>query len=386
MRCFIVGPDPGEVARLARLSADLGCPGTVRQGLDALAPDLDRPGMGRALVLLAGAGLMQGAARLAETHGDDAFVVVVAEAVPPNDYKALVRTGAGEWIQWSSCETELADLVRRFAAPAQGGDGARIVTFVPSKGGVGNTSLLAEVGVLLAGQRAGAKRPSPAVAALDLNFQGGTLADLLDVEPRFDLAEIAGRPERLDEQLAEVFSSRYGDTLDVYAPPHRAMSPDGLAPNLVFAFIDTISPKYEIVLVDLPQMALGWTETLIEGSDAVVVTGIATVPGLRCLRTRLARLDEMHGPTRRRLAVVNQAGTDMMGRFSRRAEIERLLGGRDHALVRRDCAGMDTAADTGQPLVEVAPDGRLGRDIRAVAKWVETAAARPAMAARETVA
>lgn len=386
MRSFIVASDPGESVRLARLSAAVGFPATVLPGLDALQPELARPGGGRALVLVADPGLTRDASRLAAAQGDGAFVVVVADTIPPDDYKALVRTGAGDWIQWGSCEAEFADLVKRFATPASVGNGARIVTFAPSKGGVGNTSLLAEIGVLLSGQRTTTKRPSPAVAVLDLNFQGGTLADHLDVEPRFDLAEIAGRPERLDEKLAEIFSSRYGNKLDVFAPPARPVLPDDIAANLIFAFIDTIGPLYDLVLVDLPPLSLGWTETLIEGSDAVVVTGIATVPGLRRLCDRLALLDDLHMPTHRRLAVINHADTDMMGRFIRRAEIERLLGGRDSILVRRDCASMETAANAGQPLVETAPDGRVGRDIRRIAKWIEAVAARPAETAKETAA
>lgn len=385
MRSFIVGLDPGEVARLARLSSAIGSPLSVLPGFDALRAELARPATGRTLVLLADPDLARNAVQLASEHADGTFVVVLADVIPPEDYKALIRTGAGDWIQWGSCESELAELTSRLSVSAHAGNGARIVTFVPSKGGVGNTSLLAEIGVLLSGQRPATVRSGPAVAVLDLNFQGGTLADTLDVEPRFDLAEIAGRPERLDEQLAEVFSSRYKDRLDVFAPPSRPVMPDNFAPNLIFSFIDTIGPRYDLVLIDLPPMALGWTETLIEGSDAVVVTGIATVPGLRRLSHRLARLDDLHAPVPRRLAVINQAETDLMGRFVRRTEVERLLGGWDSILVRRDCAAMETAANAGQPLVETAPDGRLGRDIRRIAKWIEAAAARPAQA-RENAA
>lgn len=384
MRSFIVGLDPDDAARLARLSKSIETRAQILTGVEALIPELLRSSTGRALVLLTDPALTRDAVRLATEHGDRAFFVVVADTIPPDDYKALVRTGAGDWIQWGSCETELADLVTRFSAPSPAGNGARIVTFAPSKGGVGNTSLLAEIGVLLSGQRPVASRSGPAVAVLDLNFQGGTLADILDVEPRFDLAEVAGRPERLDEQLAEVFSSRYGDRLDVFAPPARPTTVDDVTPNLIFTFIDTIGPRYDLVLIDLPPLAMGWTETLIEGSDAVVVTGIATVPGLRRLCDRLARLDDLHVPAHRRLAVVNQAETDMMGRFVRRAEVERVLGGRDSILVRRDCATMETAANAGQPLVETAPDGRLGRDFRRVAKWIEAVSARPADVARES--
>ena len=385
MRSFIVGLDPGEGSRLARLSSAIGFPIGVLPSLEVLGTELTRPGAGRALVLLADPSLTREASRLAAAHGEAAFVVVLADTIHPDDYKALVRTGAGEWVQWGSCDVELPEVVRRFATPIHGGTGGSIVTFAPSKGGVGNTSLVAEIGVLLSGQKAAGGLAASRIAVLDLNFQGGTLADTLAIEPRFDLAEIAGRPERLDEQLTEVFSSRYADKLDVFAPPPRPVMLDDIAPNLIFTFLDTIGPRYDLVLVDLPSPALGWTETLIDGSDAVVVTGIATVPGLRRLCDRLSQIDGLSGPARC-LAVVNQAETDLMGRFVRRAEVDRLLGGRDNILVRRDCASMEMAANAGQPLMETAPDGRLGRDIRRVAKWIEAVAARPARLAKESAA
>lgn len=389
MRCFIVGLDPGEVARLARLSAALGFPAAVRPDLDAVRAEPALREAGRALVLVAGAALARDAGRFAADHAGHAFVVAVSDVIAPEEYKALIRSGAGEWVQWVSCDAELADLVKGFAAPAHDGRGARIVCFLPSKGGVGNTALLAEVAVVLAGRRPGTRRPAVRVAVLDLNFQGGTLADALDVEPRFDLGEIAGRPERLDAQLVEVFTSRYADRLDVFAPPPRARAVEEIAPNLIFTFIDAISARYDTVLIDLPPIALGWTETLLQGSDAIVVTGIATVPGLRRLRSRLTDLEALELAADHRLAVINQVGTDLMGRFARRGEIERALGARDSLLVRRDAAGLEAAADAGRPLMETAPDSRVGRDIRRLAEWVEAVAVRPAGTApgtRETAA
>lgn len=389
MRCFIVGLDPGEVARLARLSAALGFPALVRPDLEAVRADPGLRDPGRALVLVAGAALARAAGNLATDLAERAFIVAVTDTIAPEEYKALVRSGAGEWIQWDHCETELADLVKAVAAPAHDDRGARIVSFLPSKGGVGNTALLAEVAVVLAGRRAASRGGAPRVAILDLNFHGGTLADALDVEPRFDLGEIAGRPERLDAQLVEVFTSRYADRLDVFAPPPRARALEEIAPNLIFTFIDAISARYDTILVDLPPITLGWTETLLQGSDAIVVTGIATVPGLRRLRGQLMQLEELDNATKRRLAVINQVGTDLMGRFARRGEIERALGPRESLLVRRDAASLDAAADAGRPLMETAPDSRVGRDIRRLAEWVAAVAARPAQAVhgvRETAA
>ncbi len=79
-----------------------------------------------------------------------------------------------------------------------------------------------------------------------------------------------------------------------------------------------------------------------------------------------------------------QPGRDRFdGRFVRRAEVDRLLGGsRQHPRppgLRQHGDGSQRRAAPGGDR----PDGRLGRDdIRRVAKWIEAVAARPAHLAR----
>ena len=383
VRCFILGADVAEIAQLERVTTKLGFAPEVRLDLGALRTDQALYGTDRVLILIAGAERASEAAAWASDLAENAFLAVVADSILPEDYKRLVRSGAGDWVQWASCETELADLARRIVAQPADDRAARVVSFLPSKGGVGNTALLAEVGVYLAGRRAHVRR-TMRIATLDLNFQGGTLADLLDVEARFDLAEIVGRPERLDEQLVGAFTSRYADRLDVFAPPARVQKSDEITPNLIFTFIDAISSRYDLLLLDLPQVALSWTDTLLQGSDAIVAIGSGTVPGLRRLSARLAHLDSLAVPLARRIAVVNQLSTDLMGRFARRAEIERALGNQSCLFIRRDNAALEEAADSGRPLFETAPDCRVGRDIRRLADWVETVTARAGQSLTET--
>ena len=383
MRCFIVGADSQGAARLAAVAAALGCPASTVPVIGALRADRQFLAAPRALVLVADPALAFDAAELATEAAEHAFVVLVADTVPPEAYKALVRSGAGEWVQWASCEAELAALAQGFSAPAHDGGGARVVSFLPSKGGVGNTTLVIEAAIHLSGRLANKRRRGGArVAVLDLNLQGGTLADCLDVEPRFDIAEIAGRPERLDEQLVEVFTSRYANRLDVFASPPRASGADEVGPGLIFTFIDAISPRYDAILLDLPQHWLAWTDTLIQGSDAVVVTGGATVPALRRLSARLAHVAALGVPEAKRAAAVNQVGTDLLGRFARRPEIERVLDGHRLFFVRRDGTAIEEAADSGRPLLETAPDSRVGRDIRRLAGWIEGLVDRPAADAK----
>ncbi|WP_238182581.1 AAA family ATPase [Methylobacterium trifolii] len=379
MQCFIVGADREDGCR--RLLAGIAQPvsrATVSvASLSALGGDPRFLQAARPLVLVGDMPAEPVTAAevvaFAQEQRGHAFTVYVADTIAPDDYKQLVRSGAAEWIQWGSAAQELHDLAARLHGADLVERTARIVSFLPSKGGVGNTTLVVEAASCLAGRL---KRGGGRIAVLDLNLQGGTLADILDLEPRFDIGEVMGRPERLDEQLIGVFTSRHSDRLDVFASPARRIGPEEIDPQIVFAFIDSISTRYELILFDLPQHWLSWTDSLIKGSDAVVLTGSTNVPALRKLTGKLAYLKEMGVPENRIATVLNGAEVDLLGRVARRAEIERVLNGQRCLFVRRDGAAVDEAADVGRPLSETAPSSRIGRDVRALADWIEAATGR----------
>lgn len=389
MICFVVAArsDAAQVQALVRIAKGLGYAVVPVANVDVLRRDRRLGDGGRTLVLVPdlGAGVeAEAALRLATEEPARAFVVLVAETVSPTLYKSLSRTGAGDWVGWEDCADELRDLGARLGGAGVAERHARIVSFLPSKGGVGNTLLTLETGIHLAGRRKGAGR----VALLDLNVQGGTLADALDLAPRFDIGEIVASPERLDEQLIDVFTSRHGERLDVFACPSRRIAFEAVSPAIVFTLLDAIARRYETILIDLPRTWIGWIDNLLQGSDVVVVAAEATVPGLRALSATLGHVDALDLARARLTVAVNLCDTDWLGRVTRRTELERVLAGRSFHFIRRDAAAARGAADTGRPLLDSAPNTRIGRDLRRLAEWCGAARdgtdAEPAVRARTT--
>jgi tellurite resistance protein len=113
---------------------------------------------------------------------------------------------------------------------------------------------------------------------------------------------------------------------------------------------------------------------VLQGSDAVVVSGAPTVPAVKQLVAKLAHLDAISAPTARVAVAVNGCAADLLGRVARRAEVDRALPGRRVFYVRRDSAAVDGALDIGRPLGEVSPNSRVARDIGKIARWAEEAA------------
>ncbi|MCW6511944.1 AAA family ATPase [Lichenifustis flavocetrariae] len=375
MQSFIVGEGGGPLHHaLAAVVKELRLSLCYAKGLAQLRLDRAFAEAERPLVLVPDAQALPATVTevvdFAREFNGQAFVVYVADTIAPADYKRLVRTDSADWITLRDCRDELPELVARLAVADTSGRAAKIVSFVPSKGGVGNTTLVVETAVLMAARR---KRGGLRIAILDLNLQGGTVADALDLEPRFDLSEIVDRPERLDEQLIDIFTSRYSKNLDVFASSKSRLGLDGVKSELLFTFIDSIAGRYDAILFDLPVHWSSWTDTLLKGSDAVVISGTESVPGLRRLTTALDHIDRLALPGSKLAVVVNAVETDLLGRASRRMLIERALAKRQSFLVRHDGKSASRALDIGKPLSELAPQSRMVKDVKCLAVWIEKA-------------
>ena len=367
MRWFIVGrPEEDRVRALAGLAGRLGHAPVQLSTIAALAADARFADEVRPVVLVVHEAEIASAIRLTRPGAAGPFVVAVTDSIAPEHYKELVRTGCGEWVALHAIEHELPDILAGRDGIVLRSRTAKVISVAPSKGGSGATTVAIETAIRLATRH---RRREARVALLDLNLDGGTLADVLNVEPRFDLAEIAGRLDRLDEQLVDVFTSRHASGVHVFAAPPRPAEPEALDPQIVFAFIDALSARYDWIVLDLPVVTQPWTDGLLRGSDAVVVTGGGQVPALRRLASRLTTLGGTEGD--RVAAVVNACETDLMGRVRHRAEIERALPGRRVFFVRRDGRGVTAASNAGASLMETAPNSRALRDMRRVSDWIE---------------
>src|SRR5438128_1193952 len=86
------------------------------------------------------------------------------------------------------------------------------------------------------------------VVVVDLDFQHGSCADYLDLEPRLDLGEIEGRPERLDRQLLEVMLSHHPSGLAVVAAPNRPAEMRSFDPDVVTRLLDLVSSHFDHVV------------------------------------------------------------------------------------------------------------------------------------------
>ncbi len=311
--------------------------------------------------------------KAAEVGRDDLYFILISDEISASDYKALTRTGAADWVSFSADAQEILDIIARHRRARAAGERsaasserkASAVAFVPSAGGVGNSTLIVETAVYLKTRKPTKDRE---ICIIDLDFQSSHVCDLLDIEPRLKIGEISSNPERLDEHLFEIFISRHSSGIHVFAAPRGRFDYCALDVTALDAFMSMAAARYDVMLIDLPLTHYEWTAQLISASDRALVTGLNTVPGLRQAAETVA---DIRGRTKLpgHVAVaINRCERRLIGGVARRRHVESLLPGETVFFVGEEPAALQSI-NTGVPMMLSKTSTALEKEIAAVARF-----------------
>src|ERR1700682_1380646 len=229
--------------------------------------------------------------RTAENYRQRVFFILVSDEISGSDYKRLVRSGGADWVSANAAAQEILDIIGQQPAGSEAAVTGKarpiLVSFVPSAGGVGNSTLAIEAAIQMRRGKATANRR---VCLVDLDFQTSHVCDYLDIAPRLHIEEISANPGRLDNQLFEVFVSHHSSGLDVFAAPRSKFNTCGLDFAALDGRFGLISTRYDLIMIDFPVNWYSWTPKIIAASSATIVSGVNSIPGLRQIAEALTTL------------------------------------------------------------------------------------------------
>jgi pilus assembly protein CpaE len=247
------------------------------------------------------------------------------------------------------------------------GDDAQIepqfLSFMPASGGVGSTSMALETAQILH------KYGSPlgrTTCMVDLNFQQGSCAEYLDLEPRFDISEIENAPERLDRQLLDVMLSKYKNGLSVRAAPNRPNEMRSFKAALVVKLLDLVSAYFDYVVIDMPRMWFPWTETVIMGSNRLFIVADMTVPSVRHAKRLLQAVEPKAGKHVNAKILVNRMDFRANSAGLNARDVEEALGESYAGGIPNNYRLVRDAVDRGVPLDEIEPDNNVTQALRKI--------------------
>lgn len=324
---------------------------------------------GHALVLAFG---LPAALSLVANHPDLAQRVVACVPDPTaEDWQQALRSGLRDLVPWPPTEQDILRLEASVQnAPSQ--SPGHLVAFFSTKGGVGKSTLAANVAVALA------EADGEAACLLDLDLQFGHLAALFGQRPRQGLVELCRlpgpmTPDALRERL----------TLTEWGPVHLLSGPDSpeLASvvdgegrrdanrNYVAELLDICRRQYPFTVIDTGVDFGDGVVTALAAADQVVLVSTPDIPALhntaKGLDILIHRLDI---PQERILIALNRANS-ALGLTDEDIAAALHFPVRFHLPSEGDVA--IRAANAGVPLVKRRGGGALGRSLRRMAEELQ---------------
>ncbi len=325
------------------------------------------------VVLVAAAPEIGGVENLIEVvsrHPRNIFFIIIGGDISARDYKRLVQSGNADWVAEAGLPQEILEIVGRVSAPAparnaHAAESPVVVSFVPSAGGVGNSTLAIETAIHLVRDKSATDAK---VALVDLDFQSSHVCDYLDIAPKFQFDEIVAAPGRLDDQLLSAFISRHPSGLDVFAASRSRFHTRDLDIEALSALFDRMAHRYAYIIIDLPLSVHSWTLPLLAASKGILVTGLNTIPGLRQIEETLRALRAEALITADKRAVVNRCDFGFLRKVVRAEHVARILGDEKRLFVRSTRVALE-CVNLGTPMTIAYPSDKAVKDIAAIADY-----------------
>jgi pilus assembly protein CpaE len=243
---------------------------------------------------------------LSQVVEPDVRVLVVGDREDVGFYRQLTRgLGVADYLYKPLTAAMVAEhfgpvVARRRLGAAQA-RGGRLLTVTGVRGGVGASTIAANLGWYLAGI---AHRHT---VVLDADLHRGTQALLLAAQAGPGLRNAVEHPDRVDELFVERSATPAGARLHLLAAEEALAAPLTYAPGAAERLTAMLRRRYNFIVADTPFEPTGLGRALLDLAQHRI---LVLEPTLACLRDtlRLMQLEPGPGQAHRPLLVLNRAG------------------------------------------------------------------------------
>ncbi|RDD62692.1 AAA family ATPase [Ferruginivarius sediminum] len=300
---------------------------------------------------------------LSELAGE-ARVLAVGTQNDVGLFRQMLEAGAADYLVKPVTAEALDEAVKRIEQAGATGQAptparrGRCIAFVGARGGVGATTLAANIAWMIAEER------ERRVGLIDLDLQFGTLALSFDVEAGPGLREALEDPDRVDELFLSRAMTSIGERLSVLASEEPVDDAPHVVGQAVPKLLESLRERSDLLILDVPRSLLASHPDVLEQVTDVVVVSDLTLAGLRD-SNRLLRFLKAQGGKVRTHVVTNRVGKALKGQIEA-SEFARELEGDMGRQITLDSDSMAKAAMQGKPLGESVKNGKLLKDMRAL--------------------
>jgi len=288
-------------------------------------------------------------------------IFAVSNVAQPDLIIQAMRSGCSEYLLKPIGREQLLNAVARVGVRRKEraqAFRAQVLAFMGAKGGCGVTSIVTQLGAVLASSF------SRRTLVVDLHPDFGDAALYLGVtRHRYHFFELVENTERLDGELLQSFLARHASGLELIPAPEGNDIGRRILPGAVAQTLEFLRSRYDYILADVPPGLSDENLELIRHSDHWHMVTVAEVAALRNVAYQFSYLAGKEIPEERLRIVLN--------RHQKRSlisdgEIEKTLGRKIFWKIPNGYAHVVKAINGGDPIAHLASSD-VARSLNALA-------------------
>jgi pilus assembly protein CpaE len=222
---------------------------------------------------------------------------------------------------------------------------AQVLAFMGAKGGCGVTSLVTQLGALIA------RSHSKKTLIVDLHSDFGDAALYLGLTNyRYHFFELVENNDRLDSELLQSFLAHHSSGLELIPAPEGNDQPRRILPGAVAQTLDFLRGRYDYILVDMPPGLNDENLEMIRHCDQLHMITVAEVSALRNVVRHLDYVTRKEIPRERFRVILNRHQKRSLIADS---EIEKTIGQKIYWKVPNQYAHVVKAINGGDPVAQL---------------------------------
>jgi len=275
---------------------------------------------------------------------DTALFAISSDSQPDLIIQAM-RSGCSEYLLKPMGREQLLNAVARVGGrrrerlqPFK----AQVLAFMGAKGGCGVTSLVTQLGALLANSL------SKKTLIVDMHPDFGDAALYLGLTKyKYHFFELMENNDRLDAELLQSFLARHSSGLELIPAPEGNDTTRRILPGAVSQTFDFLRMRYDYILVDMAPGLSDENLEMIRHCDQLQVITVAEVSALRNVVRHFDYLTRKEIPRERFRVILNRHQKRSLISDS---EIEKTLGEKIFWKVPNQYAHVVKAINGGDPI------------------------------------
>ena len=290
-------------------------------------------------------------------------IIATGESTDPALMLRAMRAGIQEFlvrpIDTGELSAALERLARRTASLVTDG---QVFAVFGSKGGVGTSTVAVNLAHALTLVHPGAQ-----VAVADFALPGGDVRLLLNVRPPYDLADIAGKIDRIDADLLHSVMVSARDRLWVLAAPERPEADEELDANVSATVVRQMRSAFNFSVLDCEHRLNDRSLAALDAADRIILLTELKVPALRAAQRMITVFRRLGYPNEKLGVVVNRYQSEDVVSPSEAAEV---LKTEIFFRLPNDYPTCSRASTEGVPIAVHAPQSKLAAAYRQLANRI----------------